>query len=76
MELIILLIIVVIFVLFVRGGSKSTPAKPDCVSEDTLDCMSKDELEDYAKKNFGVDLDKRRRRDTLIEQIIELQEDK
>ena len=75
MELIILLIIVVLFVLFVRGGRKFTPIKPDCVSEDTLDCMSKDELEDYAKKNFGIDLDKRRRRSTLIEQIIELQED-
>ena len=75
MELIILLIIVVLFVLFVRGGRKSTPVNPDCVSEDTLDCMSKDELEGYAKKNFGVDLDKRRRRNTLIEQIIELQED-
>ena len=75
MELIIVLVIVVVFVLFVRGG-KSTPIKPDCVSEDTLDCMSKDELEAYAKKNFSVDLDKRRRRSTLIEQIIELQENK
>ena len=74
MELTILLIIVVIFVLFVSGGRKSTPTKPDCVSEGTLDCMSKDELEAYAQRNFGVDLDKRRRRDTLIEQIIELQE--
>lgn len=35
----------------------------------TIDQMNKDELEAYARKEFGYELDKRRRLDDLIEQV-------
>jgi len=43
--------------------------------EDILD-MDKDELEDYALEEFDVDLDKRHNIATLIEEVIELKEQK
>ena len=43
--------------------------------EDILD-MDKDELEEYALEEFNVDLDKRHNISTLIEQVIEIKEQK
>jgi len=43
--------------------------------EDILD-MDKDELEEYALEEFDVDLDKRHNIATLIEEVIELKEQK
>lgn len=38
-----------------------------------FDTMNKDELEEYARKHFGFELDKRRRIDDLVEQVKGLQ---
>ena len=40
--------------------------------EKKIDYMSKDELEEYAKEKYGVDLDKRKSLYSLIKQIKEL----
>ena len=42
--------------------------------DDGLGAMSKQELEDYAKELFGVDLDKRKSEKTLRKEIRELME--
>ena len=39
-----------------------------------LDSMNKDELETYAKEHFGVDLDRRKKPDTLVKEIRALME--
>jgi hypothetical protein len=46
------------------------------VTEDNLLDMTKDELEDYAIDEFGVDIDKRHSIADLIEEVIELKEQK
>lgn len=38
--------------------------------------MTKDELEDYARKRYGVELDKRRRHDDLVAQVEALDKNK
>ena len=43
------------------------------VSRDFLETRTKPELEKYAKDVYGVDLDKREKKESLIEQILELQ---
>jgi len=48
----------------------------DIIDDEELLEMSKDELEDYAIDEFGVDIDKRYNIATLIEQVIELKENK
>lgn len=48
---------------------------PEEEDEDILD-MDKDELEEYALEEFNVDLDKRHNISTLIEQVIEIKEQK
>jgi hypothetical protein len=45
-------------------------------STDELLEMNKDELEEYTIEEFNVDLDKRKNISTLIEQVIELKEQK
>ena len=45
-------------------------------STDELLEMNKDELEEYALKEFDVDIDRRRNLSSLIEQVIELKEEK
>jgi len=45
-------------------------------AEEDISVMSKDELEDYALEEFNVDLDRRRNISTLVEQVIELKENK
>jgi len=46
------------------------------VSEEEILDMTKDELEDYAIDEFGVDIDKRHNIADLIEEVIELKEQK
>ena len=48
----------------------------EVISEEDYDDMTKDELEEYALKEFNVDLDKRHNIATLIEEVIELKEEK
>jgi hypothetical protein len=48
---------------------------PEEEDEDILN-MDKDELEEYALEEFNVDLDKRHNISTLIEQVIEIKEQK
>ena len=43
---------------------------------DNINDMDKVELEDYALKEFDVDIDRRRNLSDLIEQVIELKEEK
>ena len=43
---------------------------------DNISDMDKVELEDYALKEFDVDIDRRRNLSDLIEQVIELKEEK
>jgi len=45
-------------------------------SSDELLDMNKNELEEYALKEFDVDIDRRRNLSSLIEQVIELKEEK
>ena len=40
-----------------------------------LDSMTKKELESYAQKVYGVDLDRRRSKSTMIDKIKELEDD-
>ena len=44
--------------------------------EEELEDMSKEELEEYALEEFNVDLDRRHNISTLIEEVIELKENK
>jgi hypothetical protein len=48
----------------------------DKMENEDLGDMSKLELEDYALKEFDVDIDRRRNLSDLIEQVIELKENK
>jgi hypothetical protein len=49
-----------------RGRKKSGVTKTD------LNNMNKDQLEAYAKKEFGVDLDKRRKKPDLVDEVLKL----
>ena len=49
-----------------RGRKKTGVTKTD------LNKMTKDELEAYAKKEHGVDLDKRRKKADLVEEVLKL----
>ena len=49
-----------------RGRKKTGVTKTD------LNKMTKDELEDYAKKEYKVDLDKRRKKADLVEEVLKL----
>ena len=42
------------------------------VSLDDLEDMTKNQLEAYAKEKFGVDLDKRKKRETLLDEVLSL----
>ena len=46
------------------------------VEEEEINDMDKVELEQYALKEFDVDIDRRRNLSDLIEQVIELKEEK
>jgi hypothetical protein len=54
----------------------NVPEDEDEVTEERLLDMTKDEIEDYAIEEFGVDLDKRHNIADLIEEVIELKENK
>ena len=54
----------------------NVPEDEDEVDEERLLDMTKDEIEDYAIEEFGVDLDKRHNIADLIEEVIELKENK
>jgi len=54
----------------------NVPEDEDEVDEERLLDMTKDEIEDYAIEEFGVDLDKRHNIADLIEEVIELKEQK
>ena len=49
-----------------RGRKKTGVTKTD------LNKMTKDELEAYAKKQYKVDLDKRRKKADLVEEVLKL----
>lgn len=57
-----------------KGGCVEIVSEDDY--EEDLEDMSKDELEEYALEEFDVDLDKRHNLSTLIEEVIELKENK
>lgn len=46
--------------------------KKDGVTKTDLNKMNKDELEAFAKKEFKVDLDKRKRKSDLVDQVLKL----
>jgi hypothetical protein len=52
-------------------GSKKGPKKTGVTKTD-LNKMSKDDLEKYAKKEFKVDIDKRRKKADLVEEVLKL----
>jgi len=54
----------------------NVPEDEDEVTEELLLEMTKDEIENYAIEEFDVDLDKRRNIADLIEEVIELKENK
>lgn len=43
------------------------------VTEDFLMSRTKQELDDYAKNVYGVDIDKREKKESLVAQVLELQ---
>jgi len=47
---------------------------PDLTIEEKLEAMTKDELEEYALREFQEDVDKRRSKDDIILQILEWEE--
>jgi nitric oxide reductase activation protein len=49
-----------------RGRKKAGVTKTD------LNKMNKDELEAFAKKNYKIDLDKRRKKADLVDQVLAL----
>jgi len=49
-----------------RGRKKSGVTKTD------LNKMTKDELEDYAKKEYRVDIDKRKKKADLVNEVLSL----
>lgn len=60
----------------VTENPSAVPVKEEEEDNKTLGvrCMSKDELELLALERFGVNLDKRKRREDLIKQVLELLE--
>lgn len=52
-------------------GRKKGPKKSGVTKTD-LNKMSKDQLEKYAKKEFKVDIDKRRKKADLVEEVLKL----
>ena len=54
---------------------KAAPVKKEVkkVEESSLSSMTKDQLEAYAQEKFDVDLDKRKTKATLIEEIEEME---
>jgi len=52
-------------------GRKKGPKKTGVTKTD-LNKMSKDQLETYAKKEFKVDIDKRRKKADLVEEVLKL----
>jgi len=53
------------------SGGKKGPKKTGVTKTD-LNKMSKDQLEKYAKKEFKVDIDKRRKKADLVEEVLKL----
>jgi hypothetical protein len=47
-------------------------AKKAGVTKTDLNKMSKDQLESYAKKEFKVDIDKRKKKADLVEEVLKL----
>ena len=52
-------------------GGKKGPKKTGVTKTD-LNKMNKDQLEKYAKKEFKVDIDKRRKKADLVEEVLKL----
>jgi hypothetical protein len=52
-------------------SGKKGPKKTGVTKTD-LDKMNKDQLEKYAKKEFKVDIDKRRKKADLVEEVLKL----
>jgi hypothetical protein len=63
-----------------KAAAKKVPAKTESkrgrkksgVTKTDLNNMNKDQLEAYAKKEFGVDLDKRRKKPDLVAEVLKL----
>lgn len=53
------------------AGGKKGPKKTGVTKTD-LNKMTKDQLETYAKKEFKIDIDKRRKKADLVEQVLKL----
>jgi hypothetical protein len=53
------------------AGGKKGPKKTGVTKTD-LNKMNKDQLEKYAKKEFKVDIDKRRKKADLVEEVLKL----
>ena len=63
-----------------KSAAKKAPAKTESkrgrkktgVTKTDLNNMNKDQLEAYAKKEFGVDLDRRRKKSDLVDEVLKL----
>ena len=53
------------------AGGKKGPKKTGVTKTD-LNKMNKDQLEKYAKKEYKVDIDKRRKKADLVEEVLKL----
>jgi len=57
------------------SSKKSAPqktTKSSAVSKSALEKMTKKQIEDYAKKQFKVDLDRRKKKADLVEEVVKL----
>lgn len=59
-----------------RGSESDAISVPSAeeIEEDKFDSMTKRQIEAYARENYEIELDMRHNRDTLIEQIRNLEE--
>jgi len=52
--------------------TKKSASKTGGLTKSSLDKMTKTQLEDYAKKEFKVDLDRRKKKQDLVDEVIKL----
>ena len=60
-------------VIFLKNDVNETKEKVEEVNEEILMKMTKKELEEYASKAFGVDIDRRKSKKKLVKVILEME---
>ena len=58
------------------GGNKKSTRKSSGLTKSSLGKMTKVQLEDYAKKEFKVDLDRRKKKADLVKEVVKLSKNK